>query len=64
PLFSCGKFLKRMDTSSSTCARTRSKRPFACACCAKHFSRSDNLNQHMCIYAHTDVGWGNALGLG
>ncbi|KAA1479550.1 hypothetical protein DENSPDRAFT_744141, partial [Dentipellis sp. KUC8613] len=47
PLFSCGMFFKRMDTSSSTCARTCSECPFACARCAKHFSCSYNLNQHM-----------------
>jgi len=47
PLFSCGRYFKRMEHLKRHLRTHTMEKPYQCERCQKRFSRSDNLNQHM-----------------
>lgn len=54
PLYSCGRFFKRMEHLKRHVRTHTMERPFVCDRCKKRFSRSDNLSQHLRIHARAD----------
>ena len=62
PLFSCGRFFKRMEHLKRHLRTHTMERPFACSECNKRFSKSDNPNQHMRTHERSESRSGGESG--